>query len=941
MKNQIRYFLKNTFSFETCLIGNPLSIILTSFLFTSFTMGLQAQVSITATAGNMGPTIYTTLKDAFDAVNAGAHQGAITMDLIGNTNETTSAVLNASGAGSASYSSILIRPSGGAARVVSGAIVAGSPLIDFNGPDSVTVDGLNTEGNSLTISNTTVSSTIGTCTIKFQADATNNTITRCSILGSSTVPNSSAGGNIWFAAAAITTGNDNNTISYCDIGPAGTNLPAKCIYLSGTTNPETTNSGIIITNNNIFDFFLPTNSSAGIDNFVGTVGTIISNNKFYQTETRTQTGTGFHHRPINIVNSVGNNFQIIGNTIGFANSAGTGTYTVVLPTSTGGAAFRAIWLAVGTTTASSVQGNTIAGIAISGGASGNSTSPSLAGIFVTSGLTTIGDVTGNTIGSQTETGSITFTSNSTSDAFVMGMCNFGSSDWTTNNNTIGGITASNSSTGAAKIYCLSTQTNHIWSCLNNTIGGSVANSIQSTTSVSGSTVQGIRNLSSTSTMTGNTIRNLSAAGGTGTTSNASVIGICVSNMNLNHTLAQNSIFNLNNSNTTDAVIVTGIQFTGSSGTNTIERNFIYALTSATSSSAAEVNGIRVAGGTTTYRNNMIAIGAGISNACIVSGINEPLGTDNFYHNNVYIGGSPSAGTANSFAFNSTVVTNTRSYRDNIFVNVRSNSGATGKNYAVQVGGTSPNPVGLTINNNLYHISGTGTVFGLFNSSDVVNLSDWQTAVGQDAASIQDDPQYIDPSNSIPDLHIHPANPTPIEGSGVDVGVTEDFDGQTRAGLTPVDMGADAGNFVAVSATMVTNTNDNGGGSLRDVITSAGPGATITFAPALMGQTITLTSGEIVINKNLTLSGLGMLNLTLSGNNASRIFHLLAGYNLEIENMSLKNATAVTNGGALLVEGYLVLENALLQNNFENGLPKSMTVASASTLEAIGNVEIKN
>ena len=36
--------------------------------------------------------------------------------------------------------------------------------------------------------------------------------------------------------------------------------------------------------------------------------------------------------------------------------------------------------------------------------------------------------------------------------------------------------------------------------------------------------------------------------------------------------------------------------------------------------------------------------------------------------------------------------------------------------------------------------------------------------------------------------------TVIESNGVDVGVTDDFDGQTRATLTPVDIGADAGNF---------------------------------------------------------------------------------------------------------------------------------------------------
>jgi hypothetical protein len=50
-------------------------------------------------------------------------------------------------------------------------------------------------------------------------------------------------------------------------------------------------------------------------------------------------------------------------------------------------------------------------------------------------------------------------------------------------------------------------------------------------------------------------------------------------------------------------------------------------------------------------------------------------------------------------------------------------------------------------------------------------------------------------NATPDLHL-PRPTTVAEGNGVDVGVTDDFDGQTRSGLTPVDIGADAG-FVGV------------------------------------------------------------------------------------------------------------------------------------------------
>src|SRR6185295_14814233 len=61
-----------------------------------------AQVSVTATAGTLGPTAYTTVGAAFTAINAGTHQGAITVSITANTTEgTPPATLNSSGAGSA------------------------------------------------------------------------------------------------------------------------------------------------------------------------------------------------------------------------------------------------------------------------------------------------------------------------------------------------------------------------------------------------------------------------------------------------------------------------------------------------------------------------------------------------------------------------------------------------------------------------------------------------------------------------------------------------------------------------------------------------------------------------------------------------------------------------------------------------------------------------
>ena len=80
------------------------------------------------------------------------------------------------------------------------------------------------------------------------------------------------------------------------------------------------------------------------------------------------------------------------------------------------------------------------------------------------------------------------------------------------------------------------------------------------------------------------------------------------------------------------------------------------------------------------------------------------------------------------------------------------------------------------------------------------------------------------------------------------------------------------------ATQVTHTGDSGAGSLRQVIADAAAGDTVTFAPDLAGNTITLTSSEIYagapaiqIDKSLTIDGDldddGAPDITVSGNGA--------------------------------------------------------------------------
>src|SRR5437764_7154656 len=76
---------------------------------------------------------------------------------------------------------------------------------------------------------------------------------------------------------------------------------------------------------------------------------------------------------------------------------------------------------------------------------------------------------------------------------------------------------------------------------------------------------------------------------------------------------------------------------------------------------------------------------------------------------------------------------------------------------------------------------------------------------------------------------------------------------------------------------VTNTNDSDPGSLRQALADANDGDTIIFDVSLKGQTIALTSDELVIDKSITITGPGSDQLAVSVDFQYhfRIFHVMA------------------------------------------------------------------
>ncbi|NER98781.1 MAG: hypothetical protein F6J86_33990 [Symploca sp. SIO1B1] len=143
----------------------------------------------------------------------------------------------------------------------------------------------------------------------------------------------------------------------------------------------------------------------------------------------------------------------------------------------------------------------------------------------------------------------------------------------------------------------------------------------------------------------------------------------------------------------------------------------------------------------------------------------------------------------------------------------------------------------------------------------------------------------------------------------------------------IDAGADVidqtpAPLISLTVDTLVDENDGvlipGDVSLREAILFALPGATINFDPSLAGGTIDLTLGELIIDKDLTINGLGADKLTISGNNTSRVFKVDDGnpnnlINLEISGLTIAEGSTDEGGGIFSTET-LSITNSTIRNN---------------------------
>ncbi|GEM_PF-616619 len=122
---------------------------------------------------------------------------------------------------------------------------------------------------------------------------------------------------------------------------------------------------------------------------------------------------------------------------------------------------------------------------------------------------------------------------------------------------------------------------------------------------------------------------------------------------------------------------------------------------------------------------------------------------------------------------------------------------------------------------------------------------------------------------------------------------------------------------------VSNLNDSGAGSLRQAITDANgtSGAdVITFQAGLSG-TITLTSGQLSIDDSVDIQGPGAATLTVSGNNASRVFYLYAAENtidVSISGLTVTGGNANIGAGIIDYDENLTLDHVVVTGNTTSG-----------------------
>lgn len=308
---------------------------------------------------------------------------------------------------------------------------------------------------------------------------------------------------------------------------------------------------------------------------------------------------------------------------------------------------------------------------------------------------------------------------------------------------------------------------------------------------------GIANYFNNSSITGNTIsyiKSVAKPAGYNSYNEPSTVGISLGGAT--QVVSKNRIIGLSDSSFAPNVAVVAISASFNSY-GTIDGNFIDGLTHySTGSQIVKITAFSIDDNHSRITNNIVRLGVDTSGATVeralISGYtNNHTGSNLFSHNTVYITGTNASPAA---AFNSSHCVfwiGASTFVNNILVNKRSYTSANDRSTIYTSTTESQNAY---IDYNVYDNLSSNTF-----SSGYGSFQSWKNS-GRDAHGVLFTPNFINPEGSTRTLDLHVTGATPAERRGTaatNYSTAGDFDGDSRPANSPVDVGADAGNFIAV------------------------------------------------------------------------------------------------------------------------------------------------
>ncbi len=845
-----------------------------------------SQITIHGASGITNGTEYSTLNEAFGAINATANQSGqdIEVRINASTSETDRSLLS-----NRNWNSLVVYPTA-ADLSVSGSLTV--PIIRLNGVRNVIIDGrVNRAGSTPSLLIINNSSGGGAVSVEFINTAQYNTLQYCKVQGKLA---DNSRGIVFLGSSSSGEGNSYNIIQYNEIsGISATERPRHAVASNGT--PGRDNLYNEIKNNKIFNFINRDAGANGIIMISGSDYFTVSGNSFYETVNNFEPQEAYSYFAIRTNTS--SSHIIEGNFIGGNAPEATGTWTMIgkeeLGVIVAPYSFTGIYAAGKTDEATLVKQNIIRGFHMStGGAAANH--DTWDGIYMQSGNV---DVIENTIGSPTgnasvyvvstnggtistshgilnnSSGTINIVGNTIGSIQIVGAVDYthsfesvylrGSSGIVSiTDNLIGSTTTANSiNVSSAATSATQKQDNYgIYSASQNTTiikRNTVANLHNAYNgTITTSRTRGIRVVSGSNEIEDNTIYNISSASNqaAGINSTASVIGIesTANTAGTTQTIRGNIVYNLfaNNGSAT-AVAAFGIYFSGPTNAerNIVERNFVHSINSTSTSNNTLLIGILLHRGNNTIFNNVVSLGATITRGYRIFAIWDDGGATN--NNNIHFNTLSLVGNATGSTSISSAIWNqnasTKDYRNNIFANKRTlNSSGNNNLYAIRLASMT----NVTIDYNNYWTEGDriGRVGG---GPLRVSLHQWRIATSQDANSLEINPEFQNASGNWTSPQDFLTGVL-ITMSGISLAptITQDYDFLTR--LSPPKMGAFENNNYVWYGTVSTDFNNvlNWAPSGSGIVPPNGADVTFATNPS---NNCHLDQARILRNINITNS----------------------------------------------------------------------------------------